>query len=1202
MKPSCIDTNVLGDFLAGRILGDRATDIEVHFKSCAQCQARAERLSLRSDSLLVAARSAKVSEPVEQEPELAVALSAIGRLRPPDARGSNGNERTKAAAPEIANYRLIEKLGEGGMGTVYRAIHIRLEKTVALKIMKSDRSGNPQAVSRFEREMKAIGSLEHTHIVRALDAGEQGGVYFLAMEYVAGTDLDQLIRRMGPLPVGDACEICRQAALGLAHAHEHNLVHRDVKPSNLMLSPDGLVKVLDLGLAQFQQSTGGGLELTLDGQMIGTLLYMSPEQLAGSKSIDHRSDIFSLGVTLYCLLAGGLPLDRGQPAAMLPEISKVRPDIPSDVQSLLSKLLAPAPGDRIHSMALVAELLQASASNRPLTTLARQVQIRLGDPSALPPRILPSPPPGEADPATTPGSKDDQTLIMPVHEVEARRKPIFTWANSAWGAAGLACLAVVALLFAIQWPKPPPVPAKTGTLVIATSQADHPRLADWMQKHNFRAEDEAGRSFALHPGPNSLPPGSFQLKTDGSENLRLPTRPITIAAAQLQRFDVELPAIQRLPPSQVSLFPTIPEKSGPLVSYTGTLRYKDAGEERNCSFSIKLRAKDEELLEGLPHRWIEIEAATYAADGEHKETGLLLINPTAYANEFDFRVKRGWLAAESESIKRRLAYRYPEIPAEKRERIVVGYDGTDRLTQRAKELNAPLPAGRLSVHHALVLLFNAPVPYVPEPMKTWRVMPANDRNRIETHEPSLRPRRHVLQSAADDQLASADRAYLIDINDDVPFGFMQLKIQNENLHFSCSYLSSNDTPTAAPPAKDVFAAEATSIASLKTYEPDPIGEALLPESEGAMAKYLGTLERNGQPRIDFEAHLRMAGTENKDGTALRVLEIKAVTVPKSGALHVEEARLRINPRLYELRKFRVEDGWFRTLEETFPFEPKGDLTEVEDGLLILGKRPPENRLSVHDILGLMFGAQLTASEEIGSLRRSVRLKLIEAGLREKFEEAQFPRRNRPSLTADRWLVTRRESLPLSYEFIRSRQVAFDFCRVDFEITQPQRFKIVTALDDDQERDAPSLFAEMRLESDAATKSKIAGMNLDPNVKVWRDAPGKPIAFAEFAGTLVNSATKSIDQVLLLPRKGELIRKRLSELSATDQEWVKQGRHWVNGKYRREFIHSYLQGGKRIVVCKDKEVETEERLLFDDFPPADQEWILRQVSYRQPSTR
>src|SRR5262249_36648202 len=149
----------------------------------------------------------------------------------------------------LGQYQLLEKIGQGGMGTVYRALHPRLKKGVAVKVLSPSRTGDARAVARFQREMEAVGQLEDPHIVRATDAGEADGVHFLVMELIDGTDLSHLVRRRGPLDVADACELIRQAALGLQHAHEHGLVHRDVKPSNLLLSVRGELKVLDLGLA-----------------------------------------------------------------------------------------------------------------------------------------------------------------------------------------------------------------------------------------------------------------------------------------------------------------------------------------------------------------------------------------------------------------------------------------------------------------------------------------------------------------------------------------------------------------------------------------------------------------------------------------------------------------------------------------------------------------------------------------------------------------------------------------------------------------------------------------------------------------------------------------------------------------------------------------------------------------------------------------
>ena len=211
----------------------------------------------------------------------------------------------------IASYELLDKLGEGGMGAVYKARHVDLDKIVALKILPSDKMQNAEAVQRFKREMKAAGKLDHPNIVRAMDAGEQDGTHYLVMEYVKGIDLSDLSRQQGPLPIPEACELIRQAAVGLQVAHESEMVHRDIKPSNLMLAQQrhGLptVKILDFGLALLE-SGGGNRDLTTTGAMMGTLNYMAPEQGTDSHSVDIRADIYSLGASLYRLLCGEAPL------------------------------------------------------------------------------------------------------------------------------------------------------------------------------------------------------------------------------------------------------------------------------------------------------------------------------------------------------------------------------------------------------------------------------------------------------------------------------------------------------------------------------------------------------------------------------------------------------------------------------------------------------------------------------------------------------------------------------------------------------------------------------------------------------------------------------------------------------------------------------------------------------------------------------
>ncbi|RPH81380.1 MAG: serine/threonine protein kinase, partial [Planctomycetaceae bacterium] len=276
--------------------------------------------------------------------------------------------------PQIGPYQIVQKLGEGGMGAVYKALHTKLKRVVAIKVLPAERMQDQEAIDRFEREMEAVGTLQHPNIVAAHDAGKAGDTHFLVMEYVDGLDLSEILRRVGPLEVADACEIARQAALGLQEAHENNMVHRDIKPSNLMLAHVGrgqqppLVKILDLGLALLNEQRAERRDLTTTGQMMGTLEYMAPEQGGDSHTVDIRADVYALGATLYKLLAGESPFPSSRydtPLKMVralalepsPSISTRRDGLPRELVDVINRMLAKDPADRFAAPQHIADAL-----------------------------------------------------------------------------------------------------------------------------------------------------------------------------------------------------------------------------------------------------------------------------------------------------------------------------------------------------------------------------------------------------------------------------------------------------------------------------------------------------------------------------------------------------------------------------------------------------------------------------------------------------------------------------------------------------------------------------------------------------------------------------------------------------------------------------------------------------------------------------
>ena len=272
----------------------------------------------------------------------------------------------------LGDYALLRKLGHGGMGEVYRARQLRLNQLVAIKILPESCRHEWQSVARFQREMQSIGALNHPNIVGARDAREADGVPFLVMEHVDGVDLQQLVddrlaSGRGPLDVGAACEVLRQAALGLQHAHAHGLVHRDIKPANLMLSLSGTVKILDFGLARSDTSQLTE-QLSQQGLAIGTVDYMAPEQAEHSSAVDIRADVYSLGCTLWFLLTGQPPYGNAgystirkklmaHAVAPIPSLLAARPECSEDLEHMLGLMLAKEPDERFDTPGEVADAI-----------------------------------------------------------------------------------------------------------------------------------------------------------------------------------------------------------------------------------------------------------------------------------------------------------------------------------------------------------------------------------------------------------------------------------------------------------------------------------------------------------------------------------------------------------------------------------------------------------------------------------------------------------------------------------------------------------------------------------------------------------------------------------------------------------------------------------------------------------------------------
>jgi serine/threonine-protein kinase len=283
----------------------------------------------------------------------------------------------------LGQYRILDQLGQGGMGRVFKAVHQTMNRVVALKVLAPVLVKTAKAEKLFQREVRAAARLTHPNIVTAYDANQIGGRHYLVMEFVDGPNLDQLVRQQGPLPVSMACEIVRQAANGLQYAHEMGMVHRDIKPANLLLQRSGqqapagsfVLKILDFGLARLHDAgdpspSGSGSVVSKQNTVMGTPDFLSPEQGRNLPHVDIRSDLYSLGCTFYYLLAGKVPFPGGATLEKLirhssaepTPLEELRPEVPAAVAGVVRRLMAKDQNDRFQTPAELAAALAPFAA------------------------------------------------------------------------------------------------------------------------------------------------------------------------------------------------------------------------------------------------------------------------------------------------------------------------------------------------------------------------------------------------------------------------------------------------------------------------------------------------------------------------------------------------------------------------------------------------------------------------------------------------------------------------------------------------------------------------------------------------------------------------------------------------------------------------------------------------------------------------
>jgi membrane fusion protein (multidrug efflux system) len=376
-------TNRLSAYSQGRLDEPDMDEIEQHLSSCDSCcrwireqpeDSLVAKLRDRGAATVVKHESSAGPTPGLQVPSsfiLGADVKATVHQVQPAVAGLPGD------LIEHPRYRVVAALGSGGMGTVYRAEHRLMDRPVALKVIRGDLLGNSALVERFRREVRSAARLaSHANIVAAYDAEQAGETHMLVMEFVEGTDLARLVDRRGPLPTGEACEYARQAAMGLQHAFDDEMVHRDIKPQNLMRTTRGQIKILDFGLARFASEVGSHAGVTAEGMVLGSADYIAPEQIEDPHAADIRADIYSLGCTLYFLLAGqpAFP-DRSLIQKLIAHREKtprpirdIRGDVSPELAHVVERMMAKDPAERFQTPAEVARALAPFAETQTAAT------------------------------------------------------------------------------------------------------------------------------------------------------------------------------------------------------------------------------------------------------------------------------------------------------------------------------------------------------------------------------------------------------------------------------------------------------------------------------------------------------------------------------------------------------------------------------------------------------------------------------------------------------------------------------------------------------------------------------------------------------------------------------------------------------------------------------------------------------------------
>ncbi|HLN31001.1 MAG TPA: SUMF1/EgtB/PvdO family nonheme iron enzyme [Gemmataceae bacterium] len=527
-------------FGLGKLPEAAAVAVASHLESCSACRQAVENQP--PDSFLGKVREAKPggsSLPPGKSPNLARGTGAsLDPVASPPASD------LPAELVNHAKYRIVRELGRGGMGVVYLAVHKVMDRPIAIKVINPSVLAHPDALPRFHSEVRTAAKLDHPNIVRALDADQVGSLHLLVMEYVEGKNLDDLVRGRERLPILNACHYVRQAALGLQHAFEQGMVHRDIKPGNLVLTPRGQVKILDFGLARLRDTGVQSGRLTAMDSFMGTPEYVSPEQATDARTADTRADIYSLGCTLFYLLTGRPPFQEETVVKLVlahiekeaPLLHELRSDVPPELSAVVAQMLAKDPAKRYQTPVAVAQALVqfAKAGGKPAAGRTLPPPQDVGAPAratsmgsdtskvkapAVDAALLSAKKNAAARVAEEP-FKDLEPAAVSVVEKMKKRHLATKSATTRWGKkrAVLAGAIILLLAFAGLWASTVlKVKTKDGTIVLENLPAGAEVLVDGEKVTVTWGADGKKAQLSVPPGTHKIVASKDGVKVIGEE-------------------------------------------------------------------------------------------------------------------------------------------------------------------------------------------------------------------------------------------------------------------------------------------------------------------------------------------------------------------------------------------------------------------------------------------------------------------------------------------------------------------------------------------------------------------------------------------------------------------------------------------------------------------------------------------------------------